>query len=106
MSDLIDIAGLDRAAVLAALFNRSKPLGMGFLQPHAGEMTLDEARALLASESPYRDGSHYFDYLRGRVMKICVDDGNRFNPRLYDRDNGFGAAKAAVDFVREQMAHG
>ena len=29
---VIDLIGLDKAAVLAALYNASRPLGMGFVQ--------------------------------------------------------------------------
>ena len=39
----IDISGMDKAEVLAKLFNASKAQGMGFLQPHQKEMTSAEA---------------------------------------------------------------
>ena len=96
MAELIDISTLDRAAVLAALYNASKPQGMGFLHATPGDMTSDEAQELLKDQ-------HYFDYLKGRVMKVDLgrnsDDG--FNPRLYDRDNGAGAASRALSALLE-----
>jgi len=48
MSDRIDISSLDKAEVLRRLYNRAKPLGMGFLHYTPEPMTLVEARALLA----------------------------------------------------------
>jgi len=46
-----------------------------------------------------RDTKTYFDYLKGRVMKVTipgVDDEQVLDPRLYDRDNGANAAKNAI----------
>lgn len=89
----MDISGLDKAAVLAALYNASKQQGMGFLHARgATDMTVAQAREELAK----RD---YFDYLHGRVMKINLA-GDEVDTRLYDRDNGAGAAERAVDAIR------
>ena len=87
-SHVIDISRKDPAAVLVALYNASKPLGMGILQFTPGNMSLEEARHLLAQ-------SRYFDYLHGRVMKVTIE-GPTLNPWLYDRDNGQGAAARAI----------
>lgn len=88
---MIDISKLDKAAVLAALYNASKPQGIGFLHFTPEVMTQDEAATLLAEggERPY------FDYLKGRVMKVEIF-GDTLHPGLYDRDNGPGAAAAAL----------
>lgn len=91
----IDISGLDKAAVLAALYNASHPLGMGFLHFIPGNMPLEEARAELAR----RGERPYFDYLHGRVMKVEIC-GDTLNPGCFDRDNGAGAAAAAIDSIR------
>lgn len=88
MSD-IDISKMDKAEVLAKLFNSSQPQGLGFLQSPAEPMTADEARQLL------NDGQTYFDYLRGRVMKVDLS-GDFLRVGLYDRDNGEGAAARAL----------
>ena len=45
------------------------------------------------------DQGAYFDYVQGRVMKVDLS-GDSFNPWLYDRDNGEGAAKRIVDTLR------
>ena len=95
---MIDISGLDRADVLAALYNVAKPQGMGFLHYDPKPMTREEAIALLAG---WRlDQKPYFDYLKGRVMKSEIA-GNTFDERLFDRDNGSGSAALAIATLRE-----
>jgi len=88
---MIDLAKYDKAEVLAALYNHSKPQGMGFLHYEAVDMTKEEAQELL-DDSRFRQ---YFDYLKGRVMKVDLS-GGKLDPRLYDRDNGEGAAARAI----------
>jgi hypothetical protein len=80
---------MTNAEKLARLYNRARPQGLGFLQATPEPMTTAEAQALLDK------GRTYFDYLQGRVMKI---DPTRepLDTRLYDRDNGFGAAEDAL----------
>ena len=39
----------------------------------------------------------YFDYLKGRVMKVDLSEDDGFEEWLYDRDNGEGAAQSALD---------
>lgn len=73
---------------LAALYNASKPQGMGILHHDQAPMTLKEATILLEDQT-------YFDYLKGRIMKVNFKE-DTFDPSLYDRDNGQGAAARAV----------
>lgn len=87
---MISITGLDKAEVLAALFNASRPLGLGFLQYDPKPMTADEARRFL-------EKSCYFDYLNGRVMKLDLSRDDQIDERLYDRDNGPGAGARAIE---------
>ena len=88
----VNIEGLDKAEVLAALFNASKQQGMGFIHTNGrAEMTVSDARELLEKES-------YFDYLRGRVMKIKIQD--TLSTWGYDRDNGEGAVARVVATLR------
>ncbi len=93
----IDIKGLDKAEVLLALYNNSKPLGLGWLQEISKDKpyTLEDARKDLESSSPY----FYFDYLHGRVMKVDLSKDN-FDGWLYDRDNGEGKAQKVIDELR------
>lgn len=100
----IDITGLDKATVLAALYNRSRPQGMGFLHFDPEPMTRDEAQAVIASGGTHlSDRSLYFDYLKGRVMKVDLSK-DEFDPWLYDRDNGNGAAYEVVSELRRAAA--
>lgn len=85
----INLKGFNKAAVLAALYNASKPQGMGFLQYEPTPMTVEQAEQLL------KQGT-YFDYLQGRVMKIDLK-GDELDTWGYDRDNGDGAAQRALD---------
>jgi hypothetical protein len=85
---MINISDMNKAEVLAKLYNASQPLGMGFLHFTPEPMELDEAQQLL------EEGT-YFDYLKGRVMKVDLSK-DAFDPWLYDRDNGQGAAARAL----------
>ncbi|MGE6387342.1 hypothetical protein ACQKEN_16960 [Pseudomonas sp. NPDC078416] len=85
----MNIKGLDKAEVLAALFNASHQQGMGFLDSRGGrDMTKERAAEILKITGD-------FDYLDGRVMKISLDR-DEVETRLYDRDNGQGAAERAI----------
>lgn len=84
----INLKGVNKALVLAALYNASMPQGMGWL--HADPATMSEAEAAKLLEE-----RTYFDYLRGRVMKVDLS-GDTLEEFLYDRDNGRGAAHAAI----------
>ena len=83
----MNIKQLNKAEVLAALYNNAKVQGMGIFQAVPGDMTIEEATEIL-------DDSHakYFDYLKGRVMKISLDK-DEVETFLYNRDNGDGAAE-------------
>lgn len=89
----ISLAGLDKAAVLAALYNNARPQGMGFLHYDPTPMSIEEAKTILES-------SHgYFDYLKGRVMKVNLTE-ETLDPWLYDRDNGEGSAERVINELR------
>jgi hypothetical protein len=91
--DEISLQGLDKAEVLAALYNASRPLGLGALDPRAhSSLSVAEARVLLEQRT-------HFDYLHGRVMKVRLE-GDAFFPGLYDRDNGAGAAARAIAGIK------
>lgn len=89
----ISIEGLDKADVLAALYNHARPLGMGFLHYTKADMMKEEAKDIL-------DGGYTnFDYLFGRVMKVDLS-GNEFDTSPYNRDNGEGSAEEIVKKLR------
>lgn len=84
--------GLDRYEVLCALYNHSRPLGLGILHYTPKDLTIAEAREHLEQTRGYAD------YVNGRVIKVSLpEDAETFDPRLYDRDNGEGAALQAVE---------
>ena len=96
LSDHVNIAGLDRGAVLAALVNAAQPFGMGFLSAAAAgsdPMTATQGAAELIA------GKGYVDYVWGRPIKVTLT-ADSFDPRLYDRDQGVGAAHAAIQTLR------
>lgn len=90
----IQLEGLDKAEVLAALYNASRPQGMGFMHYDPEPMTKEEAQRLLDNNP-----SKYFDYLKGRVMKVDLS-GDELDPWCYDRDNGAGSAEEAIKALR------
>jgi len=92
---MINIKNLDKAEVLKVLYDNSKPQGMGFLHFTPDEISIEEAKSLLTQGT-------YFDYLKGRVMKIDLSSDDEFDPRLYDRDNGEGFAKKVIDRLIEK----
>jgi hypothetical protein len=112
MSEAIDIKGIDKAELLAALYNNSRPMGSGFLQAIPGDMTVEQARKEIESgdDSSRMFGKNrcgnrelYFDYLRGRPLKSDIS-GDTFDPWGYDRDNGGkGAAARIVEALRAKQ---
>lgn len=90
---MIDISKLDKDAVLAALYNAAKPQGLGFLHYDPQPMTLGEAHQFLLTNT-------YFDYLKGRVMKVKVG-GPTLETWGYNRDNGAEAAECVLESLVE-----
>ncbi|OGZ10668.1 MAG: hypothetical protein A3D67_02240 [Candidatus Lloydbacteria bacterium RIFCSPHIGHO2_02_FULL_51_22] len=88
----ISLVGLKKADVLAALYNASKPQGMGFMHYDSKPMAREEAEGLLKQTTR-------FDYLKGRVMKVNLA-GDELDTRGYDCDNGQGAAERAIAELR------
>lgn len=91
---MIDISKHDKADVLSVLYNNSRPQGLGHLHFESKDMTKEEAQEILNKDRGR--WTFYFDYLKGRVMKVDLSKEN-FCPLLYDRDNGQGAAQRAID---------
>jgi len=88
----IDISKISKAKVLAGLYNASKPLGMGILHCDPTPMLEEEAVKLLSMYT-------YFDYLKGRVMKVDLSK-DTLDPYNYDCDNGEGAAQAVIEKIK------
>jgi len=90
----MDIKGLDKSEILKALYDNSRPLGLGFLQYKSEPISIEECRELLKKWD-------HFDYLHGRVMKIRLK-GDDLVTRLYNRDNGENAAERIIDSIRRR----
>jgi hypothetical protein len=56
MTDNISIAGLDKADVLVALYNRARPQGMGFLHYTPDPLSKEEAENHLPTWSERHEG--------------------------------------------------
>lgn len=90
-STIVQFDGLTREQVLCALYNASKPQGLGILHYDPKPLTIAEAKEVLSK-------SEHVDYLKGRVIKVWLPENAKvFDARLYDRDCGTGAAKAAIE---------
>jgi len=101
----IDIAGLDKAKLLQALFNRSFQQGLGVLDSN-GTNTMTLAEALNVINDLQKKGRKlYFDYLKGRILKVDISGDTLFTA-LYNRDVGYGAAEAIVNKLRLESEHG
>lgn len=116
MSDedaVVDIGGLDKAAVLAVLYNAAAPHRMGFLQTeHAPEiMTIEEARQVIEERGhdhhellhsmgvPHPGPVYSYTYLYGRPLKVNVS-GERLQTDRYDHYHGTGTAAFAIAELR------
>lgn len=94
---MIDIIGLDKARVFQVLYNNARAQGMGWLHFDDNPMTEAQARELTDAMAARRD--YRVDYYQGRVMKVDIS-GDSLDPRLYDRDNGDGAAARLIESIR------
>jgi hypothetical protein len=93
----VDISGLSKAAVLAALYNNAQPQGMGFLHYDPKPWTEADAAAYISQVN----GHMYFDYVKGRVIKTDLSD-DEVGTGLYNRDNGEGSAERVIDILRAE----
>jgi hypothetical protein len=103
MPSFVDIQGLDKAAVLAALFNASSCTGSRFKQTGNGPeiMSIDDARAFIQQQANvYSSGLEFLEVF-GRPIMVNLSNDN-FVPWLYDRENGeAGLAEQVVSQLRE-----
>lgn len=91
----MDITGLDHGAVLAALYNAAKPVGLGFMVARSEEMTPEEGAEYL------RDNPRsWVDYVHGRPIKVGFEGNVLLRYDLYDRDQGAGKARSVINSLR------
>jgi hypothetical protein len=84
--------GLDRADVVAALYNAAVPRGMGFLGYRPGPMSEEDARKIVAVEE--------FDYVGGRPLEVRFD-GDDVDLSAYDDNFGHGTGELVIQMLRD-----
>ena len=92
--DVIDISNKDKAEVLAALYNHSKPIGMGIVQYDPTPMTVEVARMVLEKMG------YCFGYLKGRTMKVNLEEDTIWVYRYNADNNHPGLAQKAISTCR------
>ncbi|MFD7161576.1 hypothetical protein ACFV9C_43815 [Kribbella sp. NPDC059898] len=106
----IDIAGLKKEIVLAALYHRAAAVGAGSLHPRVeDELSVASARELWRAHGQLVDQSRRgfrrikhirFDYLHGRLLKVTFLGRTSVDVTGFDRQYGPGAAIRVVDRLR------
>ena len=97
---MIDIKGIDRAELLAALYRNTKAVGLG-RQHDIGEMSLDDAEFEIILST--RNGVASFDYVHGRPIKVQFNNERLWDEEIYDRYLKPGTCAAVVDRLRASM---
>jgi hypothetical protein len=94
MSTTIDIKGIDKKALMRAMWKRSQTATFFMFYTSVPAPDLDDEALTEAT-------TRYVDYLCGRCIKtdISKDTANSY---LYDRDMGQGALREIVDKLRDQ----
>lgn len=88
--DIVDISNKDKVEVLAALYNHSKPIGMGIVQYDPTPMTVEVARMVLEKMG------YSFGYLKGRTMKVNLEGDTVWVYRYNADNNQPGLAQKAI----------
>ena len=95
-SDVIDISDKDRNEVLAALYNASTPVGMGFVQYNPMPWTKEIASMYFEQfGQPDGDGVIAFKWVMGRPLN-CKFIENLVYVAGYNNDNEWGLAQRAI----------
>jgi len=101
----IDIQGLRKAAVLAALYNLAIPKGLGFLKYDPTPITEEQAEEILENGDDLRwkrgpqSGLFEIEYVNGRLLKIDLYT-NELDARMYNKKNGKGSAELVIDILK------
>lgn len=101
----IDITGICKYRLIAALCNGTSPMGMGAMHPKAMELiTADDVFEHM--DNLVDCDVLRYDYLFGRHLKINIllEDEKLLLDRwwLYDRDAGEGMAMSIVEGLRKK----
>ena len=98
---MLDIRGLDKAKLLAELYNHASEYG---IPRDKGRITIDEARKFLEKTTKF---NHYFDdkitgRLDSKYINVDLSSDDSFDETFYDMYNGKGSAQRIVNHMREQ----
>ncbi len=95
----VNIKDIPKNELLAALYNNSKPLGIGIIHFDPTPMSLDDAQNMIDDlKNEGRD--LFFDYIKGRVVKVDIT-GDEMRTWSYNRDIGEGVAERVVESLRK-----
>ena len=83
---------LEKALVLAALYNGAKPSAKEIKKYDPQPMTVQEAKSIIFG----RFGKENFDYIKGRTLLIIFVE-KTFNAKLYNKNNGDGSAETIIE---------
>lgn len=98
--DVIDISDKDRNEVLAALYNASTPVGMGFAQYNPMPWTKEIASMYFEKfGEPDSNGVTAFKWVMGRPLN-CKFVDNLVYVAGYNNDNEWGLAQRAISTCR------
>jgi hypothetical protein len=65
----IDVTGIDLVKFVKGVYERSRPLGLGFIHYTSGPLTDEEAKELIDEEAK---NPVCLDYVKGRACKMTV----------------------------------
>ena len=83
---------MTKSDLLVTLYNSSYPCGMGFLQSDDKLMTIEQADELLKNQD-------YFDYLKGKAMKLSFSNFPIIDFERFDSRNGKGAFMECINKI-------
>jgi hypothetical protein len=100
---MINISGLDKGAVLAALWNNASVPPSSDPDADTIPMTTEAAQSVFlyrrVSNGQTGEAVYGFDYFSGRLLKVNLA-GDELDPWGYDRDNGQGLAERVITHLR------
>lgn len=91
MADSVDITGVDKRALLRALWENSAPASF-FAHSGVPPPAWDDKKV--------PDPLTHVDYHQGRCIKVDFS-GSTINPAMYDRDMGQGSVARIVAALKE-----
>ena len=92
---MVNIEGIPHPRILAALYNKSRAIGIGKYQSNPKHnLTYREAEKLLSEKSS-------FDLLYGRVMYITLDENTKeIDNTKYDKYLGDGKMQKIINEIK------